>query len=123
MLGEAEDCHALGGVLRCFARDARDVAFGSLTFCHVVGDDLLLTAAPGPAGVSRREDAGFVWRVPPDKAAWFADRLDDLGQPGRFAGSEELECGIEDGISVKVSRGEYTEDFLTGGQARPASAG
>lgn len=32
MLGDAEDCRALGGVLRRFARDGQDVAFGALGF-------------------------------------------------------------------------------------------
>jgi hypothetical protein len=73
---------------------------------------VLLTAASGAAGVQRCEGHAFIWRVPPDLAAGFADRLDDLAEPGRVAGSEELSCGTEDGISVKVSRGEYTDDFL-----------
>ena len=112
MLGEAEDCRALGGVLRRFAREGADVAFSALGFCRVVGADLLLTAAPGPAGVQRCEEHAFIWRVPADHASAFADRLDDLAEPGRVAGSEELDCGTEDGIAVKVSRGEYTDDFL-----------
>jgi hypothetical protein len=112
MLGEAEDCRALGGVLRRFARDGQDVAFGDLAFCQVTGTDVLLTAAPGPAGVQRCQGHAFIWRVPPDMAAGFADRLDDLAEPGRVAGSEALDCATEDGIAVKVSRGEYTDDFL-----------
>ncbi|HEY0182139.1 MAG TPA: hypothetical protein VGC09_04965 [Rhodopila sp.] len=114
MLGEAEDCRALGGVLRQFARDAADVALAELGFCQVAGTDVLLTAAPGPAGVQRCEGHAFIWRIPPELALGFADRLDELAEPGRIAGSENLDCGIEDGITVKVSRGEYTDDFLTG---------
>jgi hypothetical protein len=115
MLGEAEDCRTLGGVLRRFARDRQDVAFARLKFCQVAGPDLLLTAAPGPAGVQRCEGHAFIWRVPPEIAAGFAERLDDLAEPARLAGSEELNCGTEDGITVKVSRGEYTDDFLRSG--------
>jgi hypothetical protein len=114
MLGEAEDCRALGGVLRRFARDGQDVAFGDLGFCQVADTDVLLTAAPGLPGVRRYEGRAFVWRVPADMAADFAERLDALADPGLAAGSEELNCGTEDGIVVKVSRGEYTEDFLSG---------
>jgi hypothetical protein len=113
MLGEAEDCRALGGVLRRFARDGEDVAFGELAFCQVVGKGVLLTAAPGPAGVQWCEDHALIWRVPAEMATGFADRLDDLAEPTRVAGSEELACGTEDGITVKVSRGEYTDDFLS----------
>lgn len=115
MLGEAEDCRALGGVLRRFAREGRDVALRELGFCQMVGTDLLLTIAPGPAGVQRRDGHAFVWRVSPEAATGFADRLDDLAEPGRIAGSEALDCDTEEGIAVKVSRGEYTDDFLRGG--------
>jgi hypothetical protein len=115
MLGEAEDCRALGGVLRRFARDGADVAFGDLGFCKVVGTDVLLTAAPGPAGIQQCEGHAFLWRIPSETAAGFAERLDDLAEPGRVAGSEALDCGTEDGIAVKVSRGEYTDDFLADG--------
>ena len=114
ILGEAEECRALGGVLRRFARDGQDVAFAELGFCQVVGTDVLLTGAAGPSGVQRCEDHAFIWRVPPEAAAAFADRLDDLAEPSRVAGSESLDCGTQDGITVKVSRGEYTEDFLSG---------
>jgi hypothetical protein len=114
MLGEAEDCRALGGVLRRFARDGQDVAFGDLGFCKVIGTDVLLTAAPGSAGVQQCDGHAFIWRVPQDMAAVFADRLDDLADAGRVAGSEDLACSAEDGIAVKVSRGEYTDDFMGG---------
>ena len=79
MLGEAEDCRALGGVLRRFARDGQDVAFGDLGFCQVAGPDVLLTAAPGPAGVQRCEGHAFIWRVPPETAAGFAERVGRSG--------------------------------------------
>ena len=114
MLGEAEDCRALGGVLRRFARDGADVSFAELGFCQVVGTDVLLTAADGPPGVQRCEGHAFIWRVSRDLAAAFAERMDDLAEPWRVAGSEELDSGTEDGIAVKVSRGEYTADFLGG---------
>ncbi|HBK04897.1 MAG TPA: hypothetical protein DDZ81_03425 [Acetobacteraceae bacterium] len=114
MLGEAEDIRALSGVLRRFARDRVDVTFGELAFCHVTGADVLLTAA-GTPGVHACDQRPFLWRVPPDLAAGFADRLEDLAEPGRVAGSEQLDCGTEDGIAVTVSRGEYTDDFLDRG--------
>ncbi len=115
MLGEAEDCRALGGLLRQFARDGADISFAGLNFCQVTGPDILLTAAPGPAGVQACEGHAFLWRIPPDLVADFAERLDDLAGPGRIAGSEALVCGTEHGITVTVSRGEYTEDFLNAG--------
>lgn len=112
MLGEAEDCRALGGVLRQFARDGQDVALAELGFCQASRTGVLLTAAAGRPGVQRCEGHPFIWRVPSDLATAFADRLEDLAHPDRLAGSEDLDCGTEHGIAVKVSRGEYTDDFL-----------
>jgi hypothetical protein len=112
MLGEAEDCRALSGILRRFAREGQDVTLGKLGFCQVTGTDVLLTAAAGPAGVQFCEEHAFIWRVPSELAEDFADRLDGLAKPGRLSGSEDLDCGTRDGIAVKVSRGEYTNDVL-----------
>ncbi|HQT76346.1 MAG: hypothetical protein B7Z80_05165 [Rhodospirillales bacterium 20-64-7] len=114
MLGEGEDCRALGGALRRFAREQQDVAFQKLRFCQCRDIGLRLTAQPGPEGVQRLGRTGFIWRLTAERAAGFADRLEDLGEPGRVAGSETLDAGTEDGISIKVSRGEYTDDFLSG---------
>lgn len=118
MLGEAEDCRALGGVFRRFARDGADVVFGDLGFCRMIGTDLRLTASAGPPGVEHHDGHAFILRVPPGTAAGFAEQLDDLAEPNRVAGSEILDCGTEDGIAVKVSRGEYTDDFLAGDVTR-----
>jgi dienelactone hydrolase len=111
LVGEAEDIRALGGVLRRFARDGAAVEVGSLGFCTAAGIALRLVADEAAPGV-HRDGGGFIWAVPADQAAAFADRLDELGAPGRIAGSEQLDCGTEDGIAIKVSRGEYTDDFL-----------
>ena len=48
----------------------------------------------------------------PTQAGAFADQIDQLAVPSRAAGSEILECTTEEEIPVKVSRGEYTDDFL-----------
>ncbi len=112
MLAEADHCRALGGVLRRFARDGQDVVFARLTFCQLTGINLLLTADPGPPGVQCCDGQAFSWRVVPDTAIGLADRLDDLARPERIAGSEDLDQGIQDGIAVRVSRGEFADDFL-----------
>ena len=39
-------------------------------------------------------------------------QIDQLALPSRAAGSEILECTTEEEIPVKISRGEYTDDFL-----------
>jgi len=119
MLGEAEDCRALGGVFRRFARDGADVVFADLGFCQAAGVEVRLTASTGPPGVQRSGEHGFFLRVSSATASGFAEQLDDLADPNRVAGSEILNCGTEDGIAVKVSRGEYTDDFLAGHPSDP----
>jgi len=113
MLGEAEDCRALAGVLRQFARDGGDVSLNDLRFCRSNGTRVRLTSGPGPLGVEWARDE-VLWRMTPALAGVYAEQLDDLADPKRIAGSESLDPGTEDGISVKVSRGEYTDDFLVG---------
>ncbi|HVC61469.1 MAG TPA: hypothetical protein VND19_14045 [Acetobacteraceae bacterium] len=113
MLGEPEDLRALGGVLRKFARDGGSVRLDELAFCSTSAVNLTL-AAGTPAGVfpPTETDRRFVWRIDPEQATAFAGMADLLAEPGRIAGSELLECGIAEGIAVKLSRGEYTDDFL-----------
>jgi hypothetical protein len=120
MLGEAEDFRALGGVLRRFAREGGTVVLDELAFCAAWRTRVMLTAAgtgaDGPLGLRRVDDAGgFVWRLDAVRAAAFSELVATLAAPGRLAGSEMLECGTDDEIPVKVSRGEYTDDFLSMG--------
>jgi hypothetical protein len=112
MLGEEpEDFQALSWVLHGFARDQADVRLDDLAFCVSNGTQLKLTASAGPPGIHAAGD-GFVWRIDAARAAGFAAQAEALAEPGRVAGSEILECSTEDEIPVKLSRGEYTEDFL-----------
>lgn len=114
MLGEQEDLRTLGGVLRRFAREGGTVRLDELAFCAACRTHVLLCDDAGPPGLhalpNKRE--GFVWRLDAQRAAGFADLIDDLAVASRRSGSEMLECTAEEDIPVKVSRGEYTDDFL-----------
>jgi hypothetical protein len=113
MLGEADDLRLLAGVLRRFAREQRDVHLEDLGFCAAARTHVTLTASPGPPGIQATSAAkAFHWRLDAAKAHEFAELVDQLAQPSRAAGSEMLECTTEKEIPVKVSRGEYTDDFL-----------
>jgi hypothetical protein len=117
MLGEAEDFRALSGVLRGFARHPTDTRLDTLGFCTNTRTAVVLTGTDGPAGVHAAPDGRLLWRIDPDRAARFAAQVDSLADPGRLAGSEMLECSTEEEIPVKLSRGEYTDDFLLPGSA------
>jgi hypothetical protein len=115
MLGEAEDLRLLAAVLRRFARDRSDVRLDQLGFCPTPRAQITLTASVGPPGVESLSDAGsFLWRLDVARANSFAELIDQLAQPSRVAGSEMLECTTGEEIPVKISRGEYTDDFLRG---------
>ena len=105
VLGESEDLHRLAATLRRFARDLADAALDT--------SPITLTASDGPLGIHPADAAGaFLWRLDEAHAHAFADQIDALAQPTRLAGSEILTCTTEEEIPVKVSRGEYTNDFL-----------
>ena len=108
MLGEAEDLHRLAATLRQFARHPADAT--------IERSSIRLTATVGPLGIQAAGEPGaFLWRLDPGRAQAFADQIDQLAQPSRVAGSEILACTTGEEIPVKVSRGEYTDDFLHAG--------
>jgi hypothetical protein len=115
LLGGQEELRALGGVLRGFARDGGEVRLDELAFCVAHGARVTLSDSAGPLGLQPMPDApgAFVWRLDAERASAFAALIDDLATVSRLAGSEFLECAQEEEIPVKVSRGEYTDDFLT----------
>jgi hypothetical protein len=111
MLGEAEDLRRLAAILRRFAHDRTDVALHRLGSC-APASAVTLTASAGAPGVQPTGDNRFVWRVSAEQAVRFAAQIDALAAVTRTAGSELLQCTTGEEIPVKLSRGEYTEDFL-----------
>jgi hypothetical protein len=114
ILGEAEDLHLFAGVLRRFTRDQAEVRLDQLGFCGPCAIRLTLSASSGNTGVAPTQGTDFLWHLTPEQAGGFAEQVDQLASPGRVAGSETLDCTTEEAITVKVSRGEYTDDFLLG---------
>ena len=122
MLGEIEDLRLLGGVLRRFAREQTDMRLDAQGFCAPLRTAITVTASPGGPGIQpvagtgsdARANSGshFVWRLDAARATAFAERIEHLAVPSRPAGSEILACTNGEEIPVKVSRGEYTDDFL-----------
>jgi len=112
MLGEADDLRLLAGVLRHFAHEPTDVRLDELGFCAAPRTAVTVTASDGAPGIQPIADGRFVWRLDAGQALAFAGQIEQLAMPSRAAGSEILVCTTEEEIPVKVSRGEYTEDFL-----------
>jgi hypothetical protein len=113
MLGEPEDLRLLAVALRRFAREQADLRLHEQGFCAAVRTELTVTASPGAPGVQPEKDVpgGFLWRLDAERAHAFADQVEQLAISSRLAGSEMLACTTGEEIPVKVSRGEYTDDF------------
>jgi len=114
MLGEPEDLRALSFVLRRFAHEGGETWLDELPFCAARRTRVMLAGDPGPVGLHPMPgtDDAFVWRLDADRAVEFAEQIEALAVPPRLSGSELLESTTEEEIVVKVSRGEYTDDFL-----------
>lgn len=118
-LGEAAALSNFAQLLRSFAQSAADIALEQSAFCAAhEGTAILLTRSGAAAGMRAvpHHQRSFIWTVEPWQAEMFADMVEELVEPGRKSGSAMLECGSIGETPVKVSRGEYTDDFLRGGQ-------
>lgn len=114
MLGEADDFRALAGVLRGFSRAPAETRLHELGFC-APGKDTRITLRPvtdasGGLHALQEPGNGFAWRLDSASAAASAGLIEALINPERPAGSEMIEAGD---VPLKLSRGEYTEDYLT----------
>jgi hypothetical protein len=110
-LGEAPDLAALARLLRRFAENPMPIAVAERIPGTTSRDALVLT--PADDGFGMRDLGGrFVWRLTPWQAERMAERIEILTQSDTKSGSEILELGSEGEIPVKVSRGEFTDDFL-----------
>jgi hypothetical protein len=52
------------------------------------------------------------WTLTADRAQAFGDEIEALALDPRGSGSVVLACGHHGEIPIKVSRGEFTDDFL-----------
>jgi hypothetical protein len=114
-LGEAADLRAFAGLMRDFAQAPRDVRFETTAFMHATDKTrVLLTGSGAQAGMRALDLAArsFVWTLEPWQADMFSGEVADLARPGRRSGSAMLEAALGE-VPVKVSLGEYTDDFLT----------
>jgi hypothetical protein len=110
-IGEGADLAALAKLLRRFADHPQEISIVE----HIPGATSQTPLVLSPAGdeFGMRDLGGrFSWRLNDWQAARIADRIDLLTPPDAKSGSEILEVGSEGEIPVKVSRGEFTDDFL-----------
>lgn len=110
-LGEASDLAALAKLLRRFAENPAPTAVAERIPGATSRDPLVLTPAADAFGM-RNLGGRFAWQLTPWQAERIAERIEMLSERDVKSGSEILELGSEGEIPVKVSRGEFTDDFL-----------
>jgi hypothetical protein len=110
-IGEGPDLAALAKLLRRFAESGQEMPVGET----IPGAkwSAPLTLAPPDGEFGMRDLGGkFCWKLNEWQAASIADRIDLLTPANHKSGSDILEVGSDGEIPVKVSRGEFTDDFL-----------
>jgi hypothetical protein len=111
ILGDGADLAELSAILMHFARDPQRLLLSD----HVPGFHARtpLTIAPSDAEFGLRRVGGdLVWCLNAWQARNIADRIAALASDRTKSGSDIFEIGSEGEIPVKVSRGEFTDDFL-----------
>ncbi len=111
ILGDDADLAALSAILARFARHPQPVPMSD----HVPGfharTPLTIRPSEREFGLRRTGD-DFAWCLNAWQAASIADRIAALASRETKSGSDIFEIGSEGEIPVKVSRGEFTDDFL-----------
>jgi hypothetical protein len=114
-LGEVPAMQSFAGLLRSFAKEQRDIDLEqSDKFFTVDQTRIRLTSAVERIGMHQIAGSArsFVWSLEPWQAEAFADMVEELAEPDCKSGSALLEAAHGE-IKVKVSLGEYTDDYLT----------
>jgi len=110
-IGEGPDLADLARLLRRFAEDPQEIAVGESIPGAKWSVPLMLAPADGEFGM-RDLGGKFSWKLNDWQATRIAERIDLLTPADHKSGSEIFEVGSEGEIPVKVSRGEFTDDFL-----------
>jgi len=116
-LGDNRDLEQLAGLLRRFAAEVRPINVreaipdaggrSELTFLPGDGPDAPYGLRPAPG------ENHFTWMLNAWQAEQIAIRIDALTPETLKSGNDIIELGLEGEIPVKVSRGEFTDEFLT----------
>jgi hypothetical protein len=113
-LGEKQDLAALAKLLRSFATSPRPLDVKE----QLSGAKSRTTLRLLPAEADtddfgmRTDQAGFRWVLNSWQAEKIAERIEVLIPAQQKSGSDIIELGVEGEIPVKISLGEFTDDFL-----------
>lgn len=118
VLGQADELMVLANALDTFSRDGGSLV---LNDAGVYSTDTRVELLEQGANASdksglwqvSRGSMDLVWRLPKNYARIFSDEVANLTSSGEPAGSTTLECDVLGEIRVKVSIGEWEENYLT----------
>jgi hypothetical protein len=113
-LGEKQDLAALANLLRSFAGSPRPLDVRQQLSGAISRTTLRLVPVEDEAGDfgMRQDQNGFRWGLNRWQAEKIAERIELLTPAHQKSGSDIIELGVEGEIPVKVSLGEFTDDFL-----------
>jgi hypothetical protein len=113
-LGEKQDLAALANLLRSLASSPRPLDVREQLGGAISRTTLWLVPIEDDAGDfgMRPERDGFRWALNSWQAEKIAERIELLTPAHQKSGSDIIELGVEGEIPVKVSLGEFTDDFL-----------
>jgi hypothetical protein len=113
-LGEKQDLAALANLLRSFAKSPRLLDVRQQLSGAISRTTLRLVPVEDEAGDfgMRQDQNGFRWALNRWQAEKIAERIELLTPAHQKSGSDIIELGVEGEIPVKVSLGEFTDDFL-----------
>jgi hypothetical protein len=113
-LGESEDLTELAGLLRAFAERPRPLNVGERLAGSRSKVKLTVPEEGGTGNYGLKPDGpgSFRWGLNAWQAKEIAGRIELLTPAHNKSGSEIIELGAEDEIPVKISLGEFTDDFL-----------
>jgi len=118
VLGDHTDIGRFAELLAAFARAGRPVKIGGDGGVFSTDTEVLLEPADGdpdrPHGLWRdaARPGALRWTLSRDEAGAFALEIAELANSNAPAGAVTLECGILNEIRVKVSVGEWEDEFL-----------
>jgi hypothetical protein len=103
--GEADDLRGLGALLAESAVSQESSVLGG----DASRDQVRLSFSEAPHGM-RRADGFLEWQIAPSDGSRFAELIEAL-IVNSGPGHQYLDCAVETGMGVKVSLGEYADDF------------
>ena len=112
ILGDESDLGLLSGLLRRFNASPQPLDLSAEIPQAAARASLRIVSANGRYGLEQIGETAFHWHLNAWQAEQIALRIEALCAAGTKSGSTIVELGVENEIPIKISRGEFTDDYL-----------